>query len=79
MTWNLFIVTLEYFKLLYRRDCLILLLLSLSDDETEGRSIRIPKNGTLNIYIALDVSESIEKEYVRNATLAIDKLIKKVR
>lgn len=43
------------------------------------RKIRISKNGTLNIYIAVDISESIEKEHVANAKDAIAKLIEKVR
>lgn len=50
-----------------------------SDDTQEGRKIRIPKNGTLNIYIAVDISESIEKEHFINARDAVTKLITKVR
>lgn len=46
----------------------------------ETRKIRIPKNGTLlNIYIAVDVSDSIEEDYVKNATRAVKELISKVR
>lgn len=51
-----------------------------STDDVQGeRKIRISKNGTLNIYIAVDISESIEKEHVANAKDAIAKLIEKVR
>lgn len=51
-----------------------------STDDVQGeRKIRISKNGTLNIYIAVDISESIEKEHVENAKDAISKLITKVR
>lgn len=51
-----------------------------STDDVQGeRKIRISKNGTLNIYIAVDISESIEKEHVANAKDAISKLITKVR
>ncbi|XP_060910841.1 complement factor B-like [Labrus mixtus] len=48
------------------------------DDTQEGRSIRISKNGTLNIYIAVDISESIEEKYFRHARDAVIKLIKKI-
>lgn len=50
-----------------------------TDDIQGERKIRITKNGTLNIYIAVDVSESIEKEHVASAKNAIQKLITKVR
>lgn len=50
-----------------------------TDDIQGERKIRITKNGTLNIYIAVDVSESIEKEQVESAKDAIWKLITKVR
>lgn len=44
------------------------------------RTIRIPKNGTLlNLYIAVDVSDSIEEDYIKNATRAVKQLITKVR
>ncbi|XP_054481303.1 complement factor B-like [Anoplopoma fimbria] len=43
-----------------------------------GRSIRIPKNGTLNIYIAVDISESIEETHVNKAIDAVIKLITKI-
>lgn len=49
-----------------------------TDDIQGERKIRITKNGTLNIYIAVDISESIEKEHVANAKDAILKLITKV-
>ncbi|XP_037605565.1 complement factor B-like [Sebastes umbrosus] len=48
------------------------------DDTQEGRKIRISKNGTLNIYIAVDISESIEEEHVNKARDAITKLISKI-
>lgn len=51
----------------------------LTDDIQGERKIRISKNGTLNIYIAVDISESIEKEHVESAKNAILKLITKVR
>lgn len=50
-----------------------------TDDIQGERKIRIVKNGTLNIYVAVDVSESIEKEHVNSAKDAISKLITKVR
>lgn len=50
-----------------------------SDDTQEGRKIRISKNGTLNIYIAVDISESIEEKYIKDARDAVIKLITKVR
>ncbi|TWW74709.1 Complement C2 [Takifugu flavidus] len=50
---------------------------SINDVQGERR-IRISKNGTLNIYIAVDISESIEKEHVANAKDAISKLITKI-
>uniref|UniRef100_A0A671VEB7 C3/C5 convertase n=1 Tax=Sparus aurata TaxID=8175 RepID=A0A671VEB7_SPAAU len=33
-------------------------------DIQEGRKIRVSKNGTLNIYIAVDISESIEEHHI---------------
>uniref|UniRef100_A0A3B5PYB9 Sushi domain-containing protein n=1 Tax=Xiphophorus maculatus TaxID=8083 RepID=A0A3B5PYB9_XIPMA len=48
-------------------------------DTQEGRLIRISKSGTLNIYIGVDISESIEKEDFEKARDAIITLIKKVR
>ncbi|KAM9847034.1 complement factor B-like [Aulostomus maculatus] len=48
------------------------------DDTQEGRKIRISKNGTLNIYIAVDISESIEEKHFEDARDAISKLISKI-
>uniref|UniRef100_A0A3B4ZS29 C3/C5 convertase n=1 Tax=Stegastes partitus TaxID=144197 RepID=A0A3B4ZS29_9TELE len=48
------------------------------DDTQEGRKIRISKNGTLNIYIAVDISESIENDHFVNARNAVLKLIQKI-
>ncbi|KAF3706517.1 Complement factor B [Channa argus] len=48
------------------------------NDTQEGRIIRISKNGTLNIYIAVDVSESIDKNYIKQAKEAVTKLITKI-
>lgn len=50
-----------------------------SDDTQEGRTIRISKSGVLNIYIAVDISESIKEEQFDQARKAIIKLVKKVR
>ncbi|KAM6911649.1 complement factor B-like [Lycodopsis pacificus] len=48
------------------------------DDTQDGRKIRISKNGTLNIYIAVDISESIEDAHVERARNAIKALISKI-
>ncbi|XP_023144259.1 complement factor B-like isoform X1 [Amphiprion ocellaris] len=48
------------------------------DDTQEGRKIRISKNGTLNIYIAVDISASIEEKHFKNARDAVLKLITKI-
>ncbi|XP_074527811.1 complement factor B-like [Halichoeres trimaculatus] len=48
------------------------------DDTQEGRSIRISKSGKLNIYIAVDISESIEKTQYDKAIEAVLKLIDKI-
>uniref|UniRef100_A0A8D3ADJ3 C3/C5 convertase n=1 Tax=Scophthalmus maximus TaxID=52904 RepID=A0A8D3ADJ3_SCOMX len=48
------------------------------DDTQEGRKIRISKNGTLNIYIAVDISESIEDTHFTDARNAVAKLISKI-
>ncbi|XP_010791795.1 complement factor B-like [Notothenia coriiceps] len=48
------------------------------NDTQSGKMIRISKNGTLNIYIAVDISESIEEEDVEKAKKAIITLIKKI-
>ncbi|XP_034539899.1 complement factor B-like [Notolabrus celidotus] len=49
-----------------------------TDDTQEGRTIRISKSGTLNIYIAVDISESIEEEHFKNARKAVTTLIRKI-
>ncbi|XP_004564127.2 complement factor B [Maylandia zebra] len=47
-----------------------------STEETqEGRKIRISKNGTLNIYIGVDISDSISEDYVNKSRDAVVKLI----
>ncbi|XP_033995925.1 complement factor B-like [Trematomus bernacchii] len=48
------------------------------NDTQAGKTIRISKNGTLNIYIAVDISESIEEKDVTKAKDAIITLIKKI-
>ncbi|KAM3869184.1 complement factor B-like [Diretmus argenteus] len=55
-----------------------LTVLQSTEDTQEGRIIKITKNGTLNIYIAMDISESIKKEEIGNATLAVRKLLTKI-
>ncbi|XP_058482990.1 complement factor B-like [Solea solea] len=48
-------------------------------DDTQGeRKIRISKSGTLNIYIAVDISESIEEKHFNDARDAVSKLIEKI-
>ncbi|XP_061659704.1 complement factor B-like isoform X2 [Syngnathoides biaculeatus] len=49
-----------------------------TDDTQEGRKIRISKSGTLNIYIGVDISESIEEEHFNDARDAVIKLITKI-
>ncbi|XP_041863649.1 complement factor B-like isoform X2 [Melanotaenia boesemani] len=49
-----------------------------ADDTQEGRIIRMSKNGTLNIYIGVDISESIDKTYFQKAREAIVTLMKKI-
>uniref|UniRef100_A0A8C2WUR2 C3/C5 convertase n=1 Tax=Cyclopterus lumpus TaxID=8103 RepID=A0A8C2WUR2_CYCLU len=49
-----------------------------SDDTQEGRTIKISKNGTLDIYIAVDISDSIEAKDIDKAINAITKLISKI-
>lgn len=44
----------------------------------QGLSIKLTRNGTLNIFIALDVSESIDEVDYQNAKEAIITLIKKI-
>ncbi|XP_061595766.1 complement factor b, like [Cololabis saira] len=48
------------------------------NDTQGGRKIRISKDGTLNIYIAVDISESIEEEHFEKARDAIITLIQKI-
>uniref|UniRef100_A0A3Q3X8V1 C3/C5 convertase n=1 Tax=Mola mola TaxID=94237 RepID=A0A3Q3X8V1_MOLML len=48
------------------------------DDIQVGRQIKITKNGTLNIYIAVDISESIRDEDLNNSKDAVSKLITKI-
>lgn len=43
------------------------------------RKITISKTGTLNIYIAIDISEDIPLEDIENAKDAVKKLITKVK
>lgn len=58
---------------------MIIIFVNVSDDIQEGRKIRISKSGTLNIYIAVDVSESINEEHLNDAKNAMTALITKVR
>ncbi|XP_075343488.1 complement factor B-like [Odontesthes bonariensis] len=48
------------------------------DDTQGGRIIRITKNGTLSIYIGVDISESIKEDYFKRAREAVVTLIKKI-
>lgn len=41
--------------------------------------MKITANGTLNIYIGVDMSESITKKNITDAKNVIEKLIRKVR
>lgn len=51
----------------------------LSDDtDQEGKKITIDKAGKLNIYIAMDISDSIEEDQFNKARNAVKKLITKV-
>ncbi|XP_069577993.1 complement factor B-like [Brachyistius frenatus] len=52
--------------------------LDTTDDTQEGRKIRISKSGVLNIYIAVDISESINEEQFKEARNAVTKLISKI-
>ncbi|KAM8742734.1 complement factor B-like [Acanthopagrus schlegelii] len=47
-------------------------------DIQEGRTIRVTKNGTLNIYIAVDISESIDEQHINHSKDAITTLISKI-
>ncbi|XP_059208412.1 complement factor B-like [Centropristis striata] len=55
-----------------------LTILNPEDDIQGTRKIRISKNGVLNIYIAVDISESLKKEHIKNATDAVTALIDKI-
>ncbi|XP_068600166.1 complement factor B-like [Brachionichthys hirsutus] len=55
-----------------------LTMLEPAGDTQEGRKIRISRNGTLNIYIAMDISESIENNQVAQAKEAVTRLISKI-
>uniref|UniRef100_A0A1A8CQQ0 C3/C5 convertase n=1 Tax=Nothobranchius kadleci TaxID=1051664 RepID=A0A1A8CQQ0_NOTKA len=48
------------------------------NDTQGGRTIRISKEGTLNIYIAVDISESIDQNQFDKARNAVITLIKKI-
>ncbi|XP_054611728.1 complement factor B-like isoform X1 [Dunckerocampus dactyliophorus] len=48
------------------------------DDTQEGRKIKISKTDTLNVYIAVDISESIEEKYFIDARDAVVQLITKI-
>ncbi|XP_076024356.1 complement factor B-like [Genypterus blacodes] len=48
------------------------------DDTQSGRKITLTKNGTLNMYIAVDISTSIEKHEFESAKQAVIKLIEKI-
>ncbi|XP_047463236.1 complement factor B-like [Mugil cephalus] len=49
-----------------------------TDDTQAGRKIRITKNGTLNIYIAVDISASIEEKYFNQSKNVVIKLMEKI-
>ncbi|XP_056264192.1 complement factor B isoform X2 [Pseudoliparis swirei] len=49
-----------------------------TDDTQEGRKIKMSKNGILDIYIGVDISESIEPEEVKKAINTTIKLLKKI-
>lgn len=49
------------------------------DDTQEGRKIKISKTGKLNIYIAVDISPSMDTQSISAAIDIILKLIVKVR
>lgn len=50
-----------------------------SDDTQEGRRIKISKTGKLNIYIAVDISPSMDPQSISAAIDVMEKLIVKVR
>lgn len=49
------------------------------DEPVKERKITISRNETLNIYIAIDISEDIPLEDIENAKDAVKKLITKVK
>lgn len=49
------------------------------DDTQEGRRIKISKTGKLNIYIAVDISPSMDKQSISEAISLTLTLIEKVR
>ncbi|XP_008330978.1 complement factor B-like [Cynoglossus semilaevis] len=49
-----------------------------ANDTQQERKIRITKNGTLNIYIAMDISESIDETQLQPARAAVMKLLEKI-
>ncbi|XP_026228408.1 complement factor B-like [Anabas testudineus] len=55
-----------------------LTILDTTNGTQEGRKIRISKNGTLNIYIGVDISESIQDKYLKDARNAVTSLIRKI-
>ncbi|XP_028277943.1 complement factor B-like [Parambassis ranga] len=48
------------------------------NDTQYGKSLRILKNGTMNIYIAVDISESIKEKEFDTAKDAVTKLLQKI-
>ena len=50
----------------------------LSGDIQEGRKITITKNGTLNMYIAVDISDSLTKDDINKSIVMVKALIERV-
>ena len=50
----------------------------LSGDIQEGRKITITKNGTLNMYIAVDISNSLTKDDINKSIVMVKALIERV-
>ncbi|XP_071024374.1 complement factor B-like [Oncorhynchus clarkii lewisi] len=50
----------------------------IDDTDQEGKKITVDKAGKLNIYIAMDISDSIEEDQFNKARNAVKKLITKV-
>ncbi|KAL7853740.1 hypothetical protein AOLI_G00205840 [Acnodon oligacanthus] len=48
------------------------------DNDQQGKKIKLDQKGKLNIYIALDASDSIEEEFFEQAKKIIIKLIEKI-